>query len=272
MSSNVLLNDPLLQAYSLKVALDGKLILKDINFSIPQGTMVGLLGPNGSGKTTLLRTIGGLLPYRGTLKLFNTDVRYWKPRAMAQKAATVRQGSHFLFDFTVKEAILLGRAPYKRLLEQYYEEDRELLYQVLSQVDLIGYEKRSVLTLSGGERQRVWLAQALIRDPELLLLDEPTSFLDIHHQHAFLRLVRNLVQCGKTVIAAIHDIDLAARYCSDLVVLNQGHLAAMGKPEDVLTRELFATVFKMNARISAADGNLSRLLVESPISNTETSS
>jgi len=263
--SEVTNGTPLLQATELCVALGRKEILRDLTFSVHPGTLVGLLGPNGSGKTTLLRALGGLLPYRGSLAFCGKEVIEWKTRNIAQHVASVQQGAHFLFDFTVQEMVLLGRSPYKRFLESASVGDHVRMRHALTQVDLAGYEHRSVLSLSGGERQRVWLAQALVRDPQLLLLDEPTAHLDVHHLYGFLQYVRNLVDAGQTAIVAFHDIALAARFCNHLLILENGCLAALGGPEQILTESLLASVFKMATQITSNEDAPLNISFERPI-------
>ncbi|PSQ97014.1 MAG: ABC transporter, partial [Bacteroidetes bacterium SW_11_64_17] len=163
----------------LTVALDGHTILQDVSFDVPAGRWVGVLGPNGAGKTTLLRAIGGHLPFDGEIGLQGTPVDTMSAPDRACMLAFVRQARSLTFDFTVEEFVLLGRAPHRGWLETYRASDRERVRAVLAQVDLEGFESRSVLSLSGGEMQRVFLAQTLVQDTDLLLLDEPTAHLDV---------------------------------------------------------------------------------------------
>lgn len=242
----------LLQARGLCVSLDEKEILHEVSFDVAPGTWVGLIGPNGSGKTTLLRTIAGLLPYHGTLTLLDRAIHTWKPRALARQVAFVRQATPLSFDFTVEELVLLGRMPHQGWLDAYTREDREQVHDALAQVDLDGFARRSVLSLSGGERQRVFLAQALVQEAALLLLDEPTTHLDVHYQFEFLDTVQRLVATGRTTIAVFHDLELAARYADHLLVLQNGRLVATGPPAGVLTEALLADVFRMEARLTTS--------------------
>ncbi len=258
---------PAVFADRLNVSLDGKAILRDLGFTVEAGTWVGLLGPNGSGKTTLLRTIGGLLPYAGTLRLFGREVRTWKPRELARRLAFVRQATPLSFDFTVEELVLLGRAPHKGWLDLDTRADRERVRAALERVDLAGFESRSILSLSGGERQRVLLAQALVQEAEILLLDEPTVHLDVHHQFEFVDHVHGLVEAGRTVIAVFHDLELAARFADQVLVLDRGRLAAAGPPREVLTEDLLASVFRMKARLESADGDSVHIHYLAPIGN-----
>lgn len=240
------------------VRLDGHEILRDIRFDVPSGAWVGLLGPNGSGKTTLLRAVGTHVPFEGRIALDGRAVEDWSARERARRLAYLRQAPSLTFDFTVEELVLLGRAPHRGWLQSYRADDRSQVQAALSRVDLDGFADRSVLSLSGGELQRVFLAQALVQEADLLLLDEPTAHLDVHYQFAFMEQIRSLVREGRTVITVFHDLELAARYAERLLVLHRGTLVDDGFPEDVLTPECVAEVFGMKARIEPrAGGGLS---------------
>jgi iron complex transport system ATP-binding protein len=254
----------LLQVEQLQVVLGSTPILHGLTFEVAAGRWVGLIGPNGSGKTTLLRALSGVLPYAGSIRFEGQEVRDWKPQARARRLAFVPQGAAPVFDFQVAERVLLGRSPHKRWLEPWSADDRARVRQALAQVDLDGFEERNLLQLSGGERQRVLLAQALVQDADLLLLDEPTTHLDIHHQFAWMEQVQTLVADGKTVIGVFHDLELAARYAHHLLVLYQGRLVAAGPPADVLTPERLAAVFRMQARVQPAYGGGVRIDWQAP--------
>lgn len=248
----------LITAEHLSVSIGKQEILKDLSFVIPSGTFVGLIGPNGSGKTTLLKAIGGLYPYAGALRLKGQEVRDWKALPLAQTLAFVRQSNPIAFDFTVAELVLLGRTPHKPWLAGFGNADREQMLHALAHVGLAHFENRVMTSLSGGETQRALLAQALVQEADVLLLDEPTTHLDIHHQFAFLQVVRSLVDVGRTVIAVFHDLALAARFADRLLVLQEGQLVHKGPVSDVLTTELIADVFSMRAScVQQSDGRLS---------------
>lgn len=242
----------LVDAAGLHVSLNGTAILAALDFDLEKGQWHGLLGPNGSGKTTLLRTIAGLLPYKGTLHLEGKEVSVWSRRAMARRVAFVRQTHAVSFDFKVIDLVLLGRAPHKALFSVYNHADQEQASTALNQLDLGGFENRSFHSLSGGEQQRVFLAQALVQEADLLILDEPTTYLDVHHQFEFMEHVRSLVHAGKTVFGAMHDLEMAARFADHLMVLHKGRLVCDGTPKEILTPELLATVFRMEAAVDEA--------------------
>jgi len=248
---------PFLSVDQLTVMFDGHTILRDVGFDVSAGQWVGVLGPNGAGKTTLLRAIGGHIPFEGDIRLNSTPVDQMPDQARARTQAFVRQARSLTFDFTVEEFVLLGRAPHRGWLRAYRPADRERVRAALARVDLEGFASRSVLSLSGGEMQRVFLAQALVQDADLLMLDEPTAHLDVHYQFSFMEQVRALVAEGRTVLAVGHDLELAARYADRLLLLDDGELRAEGPPASVLTPTRIAEVFGMRAELDRhPDGTL----------------
>lgn len=255
---------PLLHVEALRVRLGERLILDDLAFDVPAGSFVGIVGPNGSGKTTLLRALSGLLPAEGTILLEGKPLRSWRPAALARRMAFVQQSPPLAFDLSVEDLVLLGRAPHRGWIGSYSRADREVAADALRTVDLLGFEERSILDLSGGERQRVFLAQALTQQAPLLLLDEPTTHLDVHHQFAFLDLVAGLTVHGHTVVAVLHDLELAARYADMLLVLDGGVAQALGPPADVLTAALIESVFHMRADVTAGPHGSLRLYYHHP--------
>jgi iron complex transport system ATP-binding protein len=261
---------PIVDARALSAYIEDVHILHELSFRVETGRLVGLLGPNGSGKTTLLRCVSGLLPYSGTLEVLGREISTWSPRELARRLAFVRQAVSMSFDFSVSEVILLGRSPHKRWLQDYARDDRDRMVQALEHVDLDGFEDRSVLTLSGGELQRVFLAQALVQEAEVLLLDEPTAHLDVHYQFEFMNLIRELVGHGRTVIAVFHDLEIASRFADDLIVLQRGRVVAGGKPADVLTKGLIADVFRMDASLHASSHGTLRIEYTGPLQNDTT--
>lgn len=259
---------PIIQAEDVSASIESSPILKGLTFEVDRGRLIGLLGPNGSGKTTLMRCISGLLPYGGRLVFDGRPVHAWRPGALARKMAFVRQAVSLSFDFTVSELVLLGRSPHKRWMQDYSREDVRQMEEALHRVDLDGFRGRSVLSLSGGELQRVMLAQALVQEAEVLLLDEPTAHLDVHYQFEFMDLVADVVRRGCTAIAVFHDLEMAARYADDLIVLNGGRIAAAGRPRAVLTEDLIADVFRMQALLHHSADRTLRIEYVSPIRTT----
>jgi iron complex transport system ATP-binding protein len=255
----------LLSVDHVSVQLDGQTVLRDVDFSVSAGTWVGLIGPNGSGKTTLLRAIGALVSFEGHIVLDGTPVQALPAQERARRLAYVRQAPSLTFDFTVEELVLLGRAPHRGWMQSYQAEDRDRVRAALARVDLEGFAGRSVLSLSGGELQRVFLAQALAQEADLLLLDEPTSHLDVHYQFSFLEQVRALVAEGRTVLTVFHDLELAAQHAERLLVLRDGRLVADGAPGQVLTPHCIADVFGMKARVERPSGGRLRIEYLAPV-------
>lgn len=231
----------------LQKALGGRPVLRDVTLDIPENQMLGIIGPNGSGKSTLLRCIGRVLrPEGGAVLLDGCPLQDYTPRQSAQSMAMVAQHNTYNFDFTVREVVLMGRSPHKRALQRDTATDFRLVGESLGAVGLAGFEDRCFSRLSGGEQQRVVLARALAQQTPCLLLDEPTNHLDIRYQLQLMDLVRGL---GKTVIAAVHDLNIAALYCDRLVVLQEGAIVAEGTPSEVLTSTLLQKVYGVHARV-----------------------
>jgi iron complex transport system ATP-binding protein len=242
---------PILRLENVGYALDRHTILRGISFGLQPGECVGLVGPNGSGKTTLLRTAAGLLaPDVGQILLTEQPLTQLKRREIARQIGYVPQQANLDFNFSVREVVLMGRNPYLSRFEVENESDRCIARQALELADLTHLVERLVTTLSGGERQRVVIARALAQQSRLLLLDEPTASLDLRHQHEIMALLVRLSQeHNLAILVALHDLNLAARYCNRLIVLNRARLLADGRPAEVLTPELMAQVFEVEATI-----------------------
>jgi iron complex transport system ATP-binding protein len=249
-------NDLIVSASRVTVALERVTALRNVSFALNRGQWVGLLGPNGAGKTTLLRTLGGLVDYKGQVQLDGVEVRDWNRHALAKRLAFVRQSVSLAFDFRVEDLVLLGRSPHKNWHSTFNREDRRLATEALDSVDLANLSSRSIHSLSSGEQQRVFLAQALAQEPDVLLLDEPTAHLDIHHRFAFLGHVREYVESGRTVVAAFHDLELAAQFADQLIILQQGQVATSGTPGEVLSANVIARVFRVHATVSEDSGQI----------------
>jgi iron complex transport system ATP-binding protein len=230
----------MLVAANLTLAYGQQVVVEDVSFEIPQGQFVAVLGPNGSGKSTLLRALCRLhKPRAGTVILAGRDLRDWGPRELAQQMALVRQSPMAAFDFTVEELVMLGRMPYLRRFQTETEQDYAVVRHYLCLTGLWPMRQRGLHSLSGGELQRAFVCQALVQEPKLLLLDEPTNHLDINHQLELLDLVASLNRKQRiTVVAVLHDLNLAALYAERLLVLKAGRLVADGSPSDVLHPDL----------------------------------
>lgn len=241
---------PLLSVKNVGYRVNGNSLLQEISLSARAGELVGLIGPNGAGKSTLLKLITGLLSAtEGTITLAGAPLATYSRRQIAQNIAYVPQITALDFPFSVRQIVLMGRNPYLGRFTLETEHDRQIADRAMQRTQTSAFADRLVGTLSGGERQRVLIARALTQEPKLLLLDEPTANLDIQHQVRIFDLVVALVrQDGLAGIAAVHDLELAARFCDRLVLLHRGRICATGTPEDVLSAENIRTAYGIESR------------------------
>ena len=222
-------------------------ILKGISLETHTGEFVGIIGPNGSGKSTLLKCIYRVLkPDGGCIWLGDQELHEMKIRNSARKVAVVAQHNYYNFEFSVREVVMMGRAPQKKMLEKDGAKDFEIVDQALKTVGMYEFADRNFSTLSGGEQQRVILARALAQQTPCLILDEPTNHLDITHQLQLMELVRGL---NVTVLSAIHDLNIAAMYCDRLYILKDGEIVGSGTPEELLTPETIRRVYQVESEI-----------------------
>lgn len=239
----------MLHTENITYTLNGRDLLRDVSINLNAGEIIGLIGPNGAGKSTLLRVTAGLLkPTRGKVTLCGEPMTKFKPRDLARWIALVPQSTAFDAAFTVREVVLMGRNPYLSRFQVEGKKDREIVESVLVATDTQHLADRLITTLSGGERQRVFLARALAQEPDILLLDEPTTHLDVRHQLELLALVQRLTrERNLGVLIALHELPLAARFCDHLILLQHGKIAATGSSDEVLSRENLANVFQIDA-------------------------
>src|SRR5712691_10756024 len=245
----------LLDVDGVTFGYDRQLLLYDLHVQVHAGEMVGLLGPNGSGKTTLLRLMSGFLrPQHGIVFLEGRDLQQWGRRNVAQRIAVVPQELHMPFAFTVEHMVSLGRTPFVNFLGTQGKHDAAIVQDALQAAGMASLAGRVFNQLSGGERQRVMIAMALAQQPKLLLLDEPTSHLDIKYQIETLELVQRLNrERGVTVVAAMHDLNLAARYFPRLLLFQRGVVADAG-PAEVLEPKLLGRVYGINVQVGILRG------------------
>jgi iron complex transport system ATP-binding protein len=237
----------------LVVELGGVRVLHGVDLDIAPGEWVTVIGPNGAGKSTLLRAIGGLLPSVGEVELFGSPTARLRARDRARVVAMVAQSPVVPPGMAVLDYVLLGRTPYIAPLARESSSDLDAVRQVLRRLDLMAFANRPLETLSGGERQRVFLARALAQGATLLLLDEPTTALDIGHQQEVLELVDELRRdSGLTVLASMHELSIAGEYADRMVLLARGRVEACGLPAAVLTQELLARHY--GAQVRVVDG------------------
>ncbi|MCQ4334209.1 ATP-binding cassette domain-containing protein [Natronomonas sp. F2-12] len=229
---------------SVHVELGDNQILQNVSLQVETGEFLALIGPNGAGKTTLLRAINGLVaPTSGTVSIDGHDISALSSKAVGRLVTTVPQETSLGFDFDVEDIVTMGRTPHRGRFSPLGAADRTAVETALERTETAQFAERPVGDLSGGERQRVLLARALAQETPVLLLDEPTASLDINHQFRTLSLARELADDDKTVVAAIHDIELAARFCDTIAVLDGGGIRALGSPSTVLTDETLEEAF-----------------------------
>jgi iron complex transport system ATP-binding protein len=238
----------LLIAEHLSWCADDNLILDDISFAIEQGSFTGILGPNGAGKSSLLRCLYRFVaPEQGVVSFECDDIWQLNANDYAKSVAVVLQETPSHFNLTVHDVVALGLIPHKGLFARADKADDEKILQAISQVGLVHKSQQNFEHLSGGEKQRALIARAIVQSPRLLIMDEPTSHLDVRYQIQIMELAKSL---GITVIASFHDLNLASAMCDNLLVLNQGKLVCQGTPKEVLTKEMLSDVFGVCAHIS----------------------
>ncbi|MGP1584973.1 MAG: ABC transporter ATP-binding protein [Schwartzia sp. (in: firmicutes)] len=229
----------------VSMSLGGKEILTHLNLSLKNKEFVGLIGPNGSGKSTFLKCVYRTLqPTGGAIFFDGAPMDTLSYRDSAQKLSVVAQHNVYSFDFAVLDIVLMGRAPYKKMLDRDDPEDYEIARRALATVGLAGFEKRNFATLSGGEQQRVILARALTQQTGCMILDEPTNHLDVKYQMEIMDIVKSL---HLTVMAAIHDLNIAALYCDRLIALQKGRIVGEGAPETLLSADFIRRLYGVEA-------------------------
>lgn len=231
-----------------------KKILDDISLDVNQGDVLGILGINGAGKTTFIKCINNIFsPDSGTVKVNGKDISSMTPKEIAQLIAYVPQYNGTFFNINVLDTVMMGRLPYAG--RSYSKKDREIVYNILEKMNLEKFAFRSIHEMSGGERQRVFIARALAQQPKIIILDEPTSSLDLHNQLFILKIIEDLAKRDNlTIIMIIHDLNLASMFCSKLVMLKEGKIFAQGNSADVLIEENISKVYKVSSKISIEDG------------------
>ncbi len=238
-------------ARDLSFAYDGRMVLHKVSLDLVPGRLIGVIGPNGAGKSTLVRLLSGLLaPATGDVLLDGRPIARWPQRELARRLAVVPQSPNLPEAFTAAEVVLLGRTPYLGLLGNESAHDWQVARQAMERTQTLHIAQRLIGTLSGGERQRVVVARALAQQAPILLLDEPTTHLDVNHQLGLIVLMRHLVaQDGLAVLIILHDLNLASVYCDELILLAGGEIIAHGSPQQVLTQARISNAYQADVLV-----------------------
>lgn len=240
-----------LTARDLTLAYEDRTVVEALDLDVPHGAVTVVVGPNACGKSTMLRALGRLLkPRRGAVLLDGTDLARIPTKKIAQAVGLLPQSPVAPEAITVADLVARGRQPHQHWWQQWSDEDERAVTEAMERTDVAQLADRAVDELSGGQRQRVWIAMALAQETDLLLLDEPTTYLDIAHQVEVLDLVRQLNHDrGRTVVAVLHDLNQAARYADHLVAMKAGRIIAQGRPDEVVTADLVREVFGLESVI-----------------------
>jgi iron complex transport system ATP-binding protein len=235
----------MIDVHSISFRYQKDWILQDISFQVGKGEFMGVIGPNGSGKTTLLKILYRLLsPQQGEVLYELVPLKRMSRTDIAKRIGVVAQEAYPLFPFRVIEIVLMGRSPYLGYLMFESGRDLEIARKAMEWTEILSLSERPMDELSGGERKRVFIARALAQEPEVILLDEPTANLDIHHQIEFLDLILSLNrERGLTIVMATHDMNLASEFCDRLILLRQGRIYKIGASQEVITKETIETVY-----------------------------
>ncbi len=243
---------------AVTLGYDSRTVSQDLSVRVPDGSFTAIIGPNACGKSTLLRALSRLLPpARGAVTLDGKSLRDYRPKEAARRIGLLPQSSIAPDGITVVDLVSRGRFPYQKLVRQWTDADEDAVWAAMEATNVAGLADREVSQLSGGQRQRVWAAMAIAQTTPILLLDEPTTYLDISHQIELLDVFAELNVRGTTIVAVLHDLNQAARYATHLIVMCQGRVVATGPPSEVLTAELVEEVYRLPC-----------IVLEDPVSGT----
>jgi iron complex transport system ATP-binding protein len=252
------MNSNLMQLEKISFTYEVLPVIKDLSISIQEQDLIGIIGPNGSGKSTLLKIMGALLkPDSGSIQFNETQLSKINKKHFAQSVSWIPQDHPMVFPFKVSEIVLMGRHPYLSPLSFESEEDLEISHRAMESTMTSQFADRYFNEISGGEKQRVMIASALAQNPEMMLLDEPTSALDLNYQIQILTILKNLnVNHKMTLVMAMHDLNLASRFCNRLIILNDGQVVRDGSPEKVLTKDILEQVYGIEVDLVSINGKI----------------
>ena len=233
----------LLYVRNLQAGYGNKHVFSQVTFAAGGGELIGIIGPNGAGKSTLLKSLLGQLTASGRIELMGKSLSAYRQQSLARMVAYLPQQSQIPFEFTVQDVVLMGRAPHMRWWQREGKKDIRIAQAAMEYMAVADFAAMSVNDLSGGQRQRVLLAKVLAQQTPLLLLDEPASGLDLFYQEELFRFCRELCQAGRTILVVVHDLALAARFCSRLLLLGKGNLLADGPPRMVLQPQVLTRAY-----------------------------
>ncbi|WP_462350703.1 ABC transporter ATP-binding protein [Fusobacterium varium] len=225
-------------------------ILKNICFECKEGEIIGIIGPNGSGKTTFLKTINGINKIdKGTILLNERNIIEYKEKELAKKISFMNQNTNLGFDFPCIDIVVLGRYPYLERFQEYGKKDIEIAEKYMKMTNTLKFKDKSILELSGGERQRVLFAKVLTQESDIMLLDEPSASLDMMYEDELFKHLESMKSEHKTVMSVIHNLRIAVKYCTRLILMSNGEIVEDGEPEKVITEENLNKVYGINARV-----------------------
>lgn len=241
----------MIKAKNLKIGYEQKVIIEDLSIEIKKGEILSIIGPNGCGKSTLLKTLSRIIkPIDGEIFIKDTNIKTIKNKTISKNICLLSQHNEAPFDLTVEELVYFGRMPHKRWYEIKNEEDKELVDWAIENTGLTRYKNTPIGALSGGERQRAYIAQALCQKPEVLLLDEPTTYLDISHQLELMELVKEINQkFNITIVMVLHELNQASKYSDRLLIMKCGKIVCDGCPNEVINKDIIKKVYSIDCDI-----------------------
>lgn len=239
-----------LEVKNISFERNGRKILDGISFDIDKGEIVGVIGPNGSGKTTLLKTMNNINEIsEGSIKFNGKNIDEFKTKELAKRISFMNQNTNIGFDFPCIDVVVLGRYPYLDNFSEYSSKDMEIAENYMKLTNTLKFRDKSILSLSGGERQRVLFAKTLTQESDVILLDEPTASLDMKYEEEIFKILEGVKAQGKGIVAIIHNLRTAIKYCDRLILLSEGKVVQIGTPEEIITEENLRNIYKVDVKV-----------------------